>query len=84
MKLPGEGSVTGPEWRPGRSRPELRCHVAWVDEETFVTTDGSRGISLWSWPMGKNYKALPADRDPEAPTRTLRARSSPTPSTACR
>ncbi len=52
----GQRGESGPGWRGRNSDPGARGHVVVLGPEEFLTTDGSRGISRWRWPAGKNYQ----------------------------
>jgi outer membrane protein assembly factor BamB len=64
----------GPDWRSARGSTGLRCWVAWLTDDQFLTTDGGHGLMLWSWPQGKSWKGLPGDRQPSDPTAELGSR----------
>jgi hypothetical protein len=73
VKLPDcAAGMPGPEWRSPRAGPGARCHVVWVNDEDFLTTDGGRGLTHWRWPEGKTPVALPQDKDPKDPTAEVR------------
>jgi outer membrane protein assembly factor BamB len=73
VKLPECASGTpGPKWRSNRAAPGARCHVVWINNDDFLTTDGARGVTHWRWPEGKMYAALPPDKPEEDPTAELR------------
>jgi tetratricopeptide (TPR) repeat protein len=76
VRLPPDTSQqqVGPDWRAGRGNPDIRCHVVWLNDDEFLTTDGARGLNYWSWPLGKGYVALPKGKDPKDPTAEVRAR----------
>jgi outer membrane protein assembly factor BamB len=44
---PGEG---GPNWRAAHADEDAQGHVIQLSPDQFLTTDGSRSITLWMWP----------------------------------
>jgi outer membrane protein assembly factor BamB len=44
---PGEG---GPNWRASNADEDAQGHVVQISPDRFLTTDGSRSITLWMWP----------------------------------
>ncbi|MGF1582159.1 MAG: PQQ-binding-like beta-propeller repeat protein, partial [Gemmataceae bacterium] len=39
----------GPTWRSPEADKNAPCHVAWVQDNYYLVTDGSRGIKLYLW-----------------------------------
>lgn len=76
LRLPATagGGVNGPDWRAGRSLVDLKAHLVWLNDESYLATDGGRGVSHWLWPRNKPWKSFPADKAETEPTRMMRAR----------
>jgi outer membrane protein assembly factor BamB len=55
---------TGPTWRMRRAGPVARGHVLALGGDRFLTTDGARGLTCWSWPGERPCVSLPADHEP--------------------
>src|SRR5262249_12845590 len=67
----GKGQI-GPDWRTGTTTPDAKPFVVWINEVEFLTTDGNRGITHWSWPRGKECVALKDEQS--ASTAEMRSR----------
>src|SRR5262249_35600478 len=53
----GDGmDIAGPEWRAARSEVGAEGHVVPAGGDDLLVTDGSRGLTLLSWPEGKDWK----------------------------
>ncbi len=52
----------GPDWRSPQAAPNAECHVLALGGDRFLTTDGSRGLSVWAWPADKAWQGLPEGR----------------------
>jgi outer membrane protein assembly factor BamB len=74
VRLPaGTPDMSTPAWRAGRPQAGMRCQLAWVTAGQFLTSDGSRGLTLWKRdPRG--WQASRANPDIEDPTAKLPAR----------
>src|SRR5262249_21774155 len=71
LPLVRKEKVGGPSWRARHASPESRCYLAALEPDGFLSTDGSRGLTRWSWPWDdkKLYQAvLPRDKRPGEPT----------------
>jgi outer membrane protein assembly factor BamB len=49
------GAVTGPDWRTVRGNVAARGFVAWINDTDFLTNDGGRGLTHWTWPFPKTW-----------------------------
>jgi outer membrane protein assembly factor BamB len=61
------------EWRAGRAQAGVRCQVAWVAAGQFLSTDGSRGLTLWKRDAN-GWRAARPNQDNDDPTTELPAR----------
>jgi hypothetical protein len=58
-------SEDGPMWRADRVGDDARCAVVPIGGTRFVTNNGSRGLSVWDWPVAAPWAALPPGRGDE-------------------
>jgi hypothetical protein len=53
----GEGPVlAGPNWRAAHADPDAPGHVLWLNDSSFLVTDGSRGLRHIHWPEKQNWE----------------------------
>ena len=62
----------GPNWRLSRSAPEAIGFVVPLNDQRFLTSDGGRGLTVWSWPANGGFESLPSGGN--LPTLQLPAR----------
>jgi outer membrane protein assembly factor BamB len=68
-----EGSGNGgPNWRTEYADVGAAGHVVQINEEEFLTTDGSRGVTHWKWPLKGTFSVVPEGT--KAPTAQTAAR----------
>src|SRR5262249_54027724 len=46
----------GPTWRGERLPADSVCHLAVLGGDEFLTTDGGRVLTRWSWPKGRLFE----------------------------
>jgi outer membrane protein assembly factor BamB len=74
VRLPaGSVDMSTPTWRAGRPQAGTRCQLAWVTAGHFLTSDGSRSLTLWKRD-DNGWHAVRADPNGEDPTAELPAR----------
>ncbi len=62
----GEARPGGVSWRGRTGHENARGHVAVLDGDEFLTTDGSRGVSRWHWPADGLPREIKSVELPEA------------------
>jgi hypothetical protein len=50
----------GPNWRLARTTPEAAGFILPLTDTRFVSTDGGRGLTVWSWPANGGFDSLPS------------------------
>jgi outer membrane protein assembly factor BamB len=74
VRLPGGAAdMSGLQWRPGRAQAGMRCQLAWVAAGKFLSSDGSRGLTLWTRDKA-GWHASRTVADSDDPTILLPAR----------
>lgn len=59
--IPGDGKLRpdtlapGPRWWEDRRNPNAVCFVTPVSDEAFLTSDGGKILTRWTWPAGRNW-----------------------------
>jgi outer membrane protein assembly factor BamB len=70
VSLSGGAGAGGPNWRSSRADDDARGYIVQLDPDSFLTTDGSRGVTHWHWPMNQPFTAV----EKRVPTVELPAR----------
>jgi outer membrane protein assembly factor BamB len=58
----------GPNWNTSKSPQGAICRLTALGTDTFLASDGGRGLTYWQWNAPANFVALPKDKDPDKPT----------------
>lgn len=74
LPLDNSPGVEGPDWRLTRAGLDQPAHVLWLNDQEFLTTDGSRGLNRWRWPKGGVWHAVPKSKDARTSALELSAR----------
>jgi outer membrane protein assembly factor BamB len=65
LPLDGTAGSGGPNWRTtGRADDGAQGFVVQVSNDEFLTTDGSRGITHWQWPLNGTFRTIPEGNPP--------------------
>jgi hypothetical protein len=63
----------GPNWRSNKAPPEAVGRLTALGSDTFLASDGGRGLTYWQWSAPANYIPLPKDKESGKPTLELEA-----------
>jgi hypothetical protein len=69
---PAPKLALGPNWRSKTAPPEAIGRLAPLGSDTFLASDGGRGLTYWQWPLPAGFIALPKAKDPDKPTLQLK------------
>ncbi len=58
----GSAPVKGSPWRSKRSALDARARVTILGPETFLASDGARGLTHWQWPPNGLWRVLPPEK----------------------
>jgi len=54
-RLVADSLIRGPQWRIDRNLSTPVCYITVTGEDEFVTSDGGRRMTRWTWPTGKAW-----------------------------
>ena len=61
LALADEKLQQGPNWRDRLAPVTASCHVLALGGDRFLFTNGSRGLLVYDWPLGKDFQPLPKE-----------------------
>jgi hypothetical protein len=75
MTRDGKKDKDGPDWRSNRASSDLRAYVVWLNDDEFLTVNGDKGITRYTWPANADFSSIPNNRsDASRPTKQMQER----------
>lgn len=53
-KLKADGLAPGPKWWTDRRQQNPEAFIVAISDDTFLVSDGGKGLAQWKWPAGGN------------------------------